>query len=252
MTVENKSVTTHLDLRKTWPRGKTLDSTYYGCRTIYTKNSDHYCNCCHGKLYYPKSSKNSSDKLYNINRKIKSAARDGNIPKVLELFNSIFHKDLKPDSYTYRWLARGYANNNQPDEALGLYPNMISKGVKIDKRTMNVFINICAESFDLDFGIELFNNMNIKHGLKPNTVSYNSLLKVCMVTNSLGTAEHYFNRMGSNHITKDFITYNTMIAACKIAGNDEKAVVYASRMLEQNYYPNRSNLLYLRSISNIV
>ncbi|CAK0807867.1 unnamed protein product, partial [Prorocentrum cordatum] len=77
----------------------------------------------------------------------------------------------------------------------------------------------------------------VRMGMKPNIVTFNSLIDACAKTRNLPLAIEVWGIMSDEQVAPNHITYNTMINACSQACDAQKAVEWLQRMQDDNFSP---------------
>ncbi len=73
-----------------------------------------------------------------------------------------------------------------------------------------------SKSFKLDKALEIYTTMRKDDKIKPNNVTFNSLLDCCVRCNDINRATQIFYEMQVSGVRPDLITFSTMIKGfCK-------------------------------------
>ena len=78
----------------------------------------------------------------------------------------------------------------------------------------------------------------IRKGLKPNTITYNSLIDACSKAPDVQRAEYWFGQMSANGFPPDVISFSSMINSCAQCGMAAAAERWLSKMEDQGVKPN--------------
>uniref|UniRef100_A0A1D1XIL5 Pentatricopeptide repeat-containing protein At2g31400, chloroplastic n=1 Tax=Anthurium amnicola TaxID=1678845 RepID=A0A1D1XIL5_9ARAE len=140
--------------------------------------------------------------------------------------------------YAYSALISAYARSGLSSEALKLFESMKAIGLKPNSVTYNTVIDACGKGgVDLHRTIEIFREM-LRNGVRPDKVTFNSLLAGCSRAGHWQDARVMFDEMIHQGVGRDVFTYNTFIDAVCKCGNMDLAVQIMSEMPANNVQPN--------------
>jgi pentatricopeptide repeat protein len=124
-----------------------------------------------------------------------------------------------------------------------LLESMDLAGVKRDIYTYNSAMNACCRSSKRSRGMleDMLTEMQGR-GIKPSTVTYNTLLKGAAYIRDVGWAESLVKGMKEAGLEKDHITYSTFVNVCSVAGNIGRAMKGLEEMLGAGISPTESTL----------
>jgi pentatricopeptide repeat domain-containing protein 1 len=100
------------------------------------------------------------------------------------------------------------ARSRQLQEALQLFAEMQDEGIKPDSITYNALMKACISSGTLDKAMQLFKEMQ-QRGVKPTVVTFNTLLQGHNA--DLRAVQQLFTAMKERGIAPRTVTYNTLI-----------------------------------------
>ncbi|KAF4390704.1 hypothetical protein G4B88_015594 [Cannabis sativa] len=176
-----------------------------------------------------------------------------------------------PSSYLWNILIRGYATHGFFGQSLGLYREMMQKGLKPDKFTFPFALKCCAGLSDLNMGSEtmVFFDLMRASGVQSNRVSILSVLLACGNLGALRKGEwlhsyviqtgfeydilvatavmDMYTKCGSLELTrrlfddtpgKDVVCWSAMIASYGIHGQGRKSLDVFNDMLRAKVKPN--------------
>ncbi|KAK7279894.1 hypothetical protein RJT34_24953 [Clitoria ternatea] len=139
-------------------------------------------------------------------------------------------KDInEPDAVSWNGLILGLATNGHISHALSAFDDMRLAGVKPDSVTFLSLIFACSQGGLLDLGLEYFYSMEKTHHLTPKLDHY-----VCLV-DLLGRGGHLEEAVeviGTMPFKPDFLICKTLLNACKLHGNVALGEDMARRCLE--------------------
>ncbi|MQL78539.1 hypothetical protein Taro_010972 [Colocasia esculenta] len=140
--------------------------------------------------------------------------------------------------YAYSALISAYARSGLSAEALKLFESMKAIGLKPNSVTYNTVIDACGKGGeDLHRTTEIFREM-LMSGVRPDKVTFNSLLAGCSRAGHWEDARVMFDEMIHQGVGRDVFTYNTFIDAVCKCGNMDLAVQIMSEMPVNNVQPN--------------
>ena len=124
-----------------------------------------------------------------------------------------------------------------------LLESMDLAGVKRDVYTYNSAMNACCRSSKRSRGVLEDMLMEMQgRGIRPSTVTYNTLLKGAAYLRDVGWAESLVEDMEEAGLEKDHITYSTFVNVCSVAGNIGRAMKGLEEMLGAGISPTESTL----------
>lgn len=133
-------------------------------------------------------------------------------------------KDLNPDVVTYTTLVRGYCMKQQIDEALGVFEEMVNRGLKPNEITYNTLINGLCEAKRIDKIKEIFEGAALGGGgFTPDACTFNTLMTVHCNAGNLNEAFTVFEKMKDLKIQPDSATYSILIRSLCQKGDFERA-----------------------------
>jgi pentatricopeptide repeat protein len=194
------------------------------------------------------------------------------IDKMLELYDEMLNKKIKPSSITCGIIIKAYGMKGYLGRALEVYENMKKENIPISSITYGCLINACITNENLSKAFELYEEiahfkieMNIvlyttmikayskkkdltkvleifyqmkndKHNA-PNNVTYNSVIDCCAKCEDISTAEKIFREMNSRGVRPDIITFSTLIKGFLKKGELDTALEFLYEMKAFNVKP---------------
>ncbi|CAK7347816.1 unnamed protein product [Dovyalis caffra] len=132
-------------------------------------------------------------------------------------------KDLSPDVVTYTTLVRGYCMKREIDEALVVFEEMVSRGLKPNDITYNTLIKGLCEVQKFDKIKEILGEAVGVRGFVPDTCTYNTLMNAQCDAGNLDEALNMFKMMKELKIQPDSATYSVLIRSLCHRGDFERA-----------------------------
>jgi len=132
--------------------------------------------------------------------------------------------NLIPNSVTYGCLIDACVKNNRVERAMEVFESMKRDGVALNTIIYTTIIKGFAKCFNLDKALEIYQTMKQDEKIKPNNVTFNSLLDCCVRCNNIQTASLIFEEMKASSTSPDLITFSTMIKGYCKEKNIEKAL----------------------------
>ncbi|XP_020547267.1 putative pentatricopeptide repeat-containing protein At2g01510 [Sesamum indicum] len=129
-------------------------------------------------------------------------------------------------------LIGGYAQNKQPMEAFNLYVEMLRTGLKPDHVTFATLLSGCDETITRK-DVHQVHAQITRLGFDSDLAVCNSLVDSYCKSQGLELAFQLFKGM----ITRDTITFNTMITGCSREGLNEQAIELFSEMQHYGFRP---------------
>ena len=93
--------------------------------------------------------------------------------------------NLVPNSVTYGCLIDACVKNGKVEKAIEVFEVMQRDSVPLNTIIYTTLIKGMARSFKLDKALELYAAMKLDDKIKPNNVTYNSLIDCCIRCNSI-------------------------------------------------------------------
>ncbi|KAL5557315.1 hypothetical protein UlMin_039551 [Ulmus minor] len=141
----------------------------------------------------------------------------------------VFNRFSRPDTLMWNTMIRGYSNNNEPEEALLLYHQMICHAVPHNNYTFPFLLKACSSLSALEETKQIHTRI-IKMGFGSEVYAVNSLLHVYATTGSLNSANLLFERIPH----RDMVSWNSMINGYAKCSEMGKAYEYFKNMPEKN------------------
>ncbi|KAJ4841386.1 hypothetical protein Tsubulata_011557 [Turnera subulata] len=139
---------------------------------------------------------------------------------------------------TYNILIKGYCQQLQIDEAKELLREMVDVAkIKPDVVSYNTLIDGCIRIDDSAAALTFFNEMRGK-GITPTKISYTTLMKAFALSGQPKMANRVFDEMVKDPRVKvDLIAWNMLVEGYCRSGFVEDAKQIIQRMKEEGFYP---------------
>ncbi|KAL3636790.1 hypothetical protein CASFOL_019089 [Castilleja foliolosa] len=132
-------------------------------------------------------------------------------------------------------------SNSMFDRAYDLIETMAKNKCPPNTVTFNVFIKGLCVKGKLDWAIELFDEMDNKHGCVPNVTTYNEVLDGFMFKEDKNSrrAFEFVSEMGKKGVRFNLVTYNTVIHGLCMCGKIEEVRRCLGRMIVEGIKPDQ-------------
>ncbi|PWA98788.1 pentatricopeptide repeat (PPR) superfamily protein [Artemisia annua] len=161
---------------------------------------------------------------YISNALVDMYAKCSDIVDAKTVFCSIVRKDV----VSWTSIIVGLAQHGKAKEALSLYDDMISNGVKPNEVTFVGLIYACSHVGLVDKGRDLFKSMVECYGLKPSLQHYTCLLDLYSRSGHLDEAENLLNTMP---FEVDEAVWASLLSACKRFGKTQMGIRVADHLM---------------------
>lgn len=148
--------------------------------------------------------------------------------------------DEMPEKSVVAWnsIIAGYALHGYSEEALDLYYEMQSAGVKMDQFTYSIVIRICARLGSLEHAKQIHAGL-VRNGFGMDIVSSTALVDLYCKWGRMEDARNVFDRMPH----KNLISWNALIGGYGVHGMGTEAVAMFDRLVEEGLVPNHVTFL---------
>lgn len=163
-----------------------------------------------------------------------------NVNKATELFDEMLRSGHKPDFMMHHIMISGFVQAGGIDKACSIASQMRKEGFQLDVRDYNILINGLSKCKNSNKKIhKLLEEMNVA-GLKPDGVTYNTLIFFSTKRGDISTTNRLFNDMVHRGYKPTLVTYGILIHDhCKTAKLDEAMRIFRS-MSETGIRPNNA------------
>ncbi|KAK7200564.1 PPR repeat/Pentatricopeptide repeat domain/PPR repeat family [Novymonas esmeraldas] len=176
--------------------------------------------------------------VFHYTTVIKACTRAGQMDAAMTLFRQMKASHITPNVYTYTTLINGCASTQRLDMALRIFAEMRLAEVPPNVKTMTALIATCSRCGEwkkafqvLDQCEELF--------IAPNVFTYTAAMDGCRRAGVCEPAVALLEaRMTNpNQVRPNEVTYNTVLGACTAAGDSNAAQRVYARMVADGYEP---------------
>ncbi|XP_019051525.1 PREDICTED: putative pentatricopeptide repeat-containing protein At3g01580 [Nelumbo nucifera] len=143
----------------------------------------------------------------------------------------IFKKMSERNEISWNSMISGLGVHGRIDDMLALFDQMKAAGVKPDRATFTAILSACSHTGRVNKGQELFKNMVEDYNIRPELEQY-----TCMV-DLLGRAGHLeqaYSLIMDMPCWPDDRIWGSLLASCKIHGNEELAEEVAKHLFALN------------------
>ncbi|KAI6700959.1 hypothetical protein NL676_015283 [Syzygium grande] len=161
--------------------------------------------------------------VYNL--LIQACLRENDVDDVLWLYQDMVVAGLSPETYTFNLLIGALCEVGRLNDARNLFEKMPKKGCRPNEYSFGILVRGCCRARLCGQGLELLNEMK-SLGITPNNVVYNTLISSFCREGMTDEAEKLVERMRGDGLSPDIVTFNSQISALCAAGK----VLEASRI----------------------
>ncbi|CAK9258164.1 unnamed protein product [Sphagnum jensenii] len=157
-------------------------------------------------------------------------AKCGSIKDAYNTFNTMPEKDL----VTWSAMIVGLGQHGYAREALQLFHELISEGVKPDGVVFIGVLSACSHAGLVDEGLQYFFSMSRVHGISPGDEHFGCVVDLLGRAGHLDEAEDFVNKMP---LSPGGATWGAVLGACRLHGNvklAERAAEICFKLEPQN------------------
>ncbi|KAH7277334.1 hypothetical protein KP509_39G045800 [Ceratopteris richardii] len=158
----------------------------------------------------------------------------GFMKKAEEIFDSLSSLDV----VSWTALIDGYANQGQGREALVCFDCMQRKGIMPEPRTLVCVLKACGSVGAMDKGCEVHAAVKKNH-LEGDLVVANALIDMYVKCGSLTKAQKVFDKLP----VRDVISWTSLVLGYLHQGQNEKVLLFFERMKSDGIIPNSVTFL---------
>ncbi|KAK4279412.1 hypothetical protein QN277_011198 [Acacia crassicarpa] len=156
----------------------------------------------------------------------------------IDMARIMFDKSPAKNIILWTTLISGYAERGLVREASTLYEQMEETRLKPDDATMISILAACAESGIMCLGEKIHASIN-RSRYKCSTKVSNALIDMYAKCGCLEAAFDVFNGIGK----KDVVSWNAMLQGLAVHGHGKKALELFSRMIHEEFEPDKFTLV---------
>ena len=155
------------------------------------------------------------------------------------LFESLLKvKDPVPDNFTFSIMISGVKHMKKPDvERASQLFETYKERLPVELMIVNCLLDVYVTLGHTQKATQLVLEAAQVHGLQPDAVTYNTLMKDCVRRGSLEEAESYFNKLQTGGLAPSKVTFNTMMDICVKRGRLDLAMHYLKQMRDSSIAP---------------
>lgn len=164
----------------------------------------------------------------------------GRVEMARKAFSCMKEKNVR----SWTALISGFGMHGRAKEALEVFYNMIRAGVKPNYITFVSVLAACSHGGLVQEGWHWFHAMKDEFNVEPGLEHYSCMVDLLGRAGYLG---HAYNLIKQMKVTPDFVIWGSLLAACRIHKNVELAEISADKLFELD----SSNCGYYVLLSNI-
>ncbi|KAJ0236596.1 Pentatricopeptide repeat-containing protein [Hirschfeldia incana] len=143
--------------------------------------------------------------------------------------SKVFEETERADIVALTAMTNGYAEHGKSKEAIDLFEKSLKAGLRPDTVTFISVLNACAHSGQLDLGFHYFNLMQEKYNISPDKEHYGCMVDLLCRAGRLSEAEKMIDEMPCK---KDDVVWTTLLRACTAKRDVERGRRAAEKVLE--------------------
>merc|ERR1719183_453150 len=156
---------------------------------------------------------------------VKGHCLSGNVDRAFEVLAEMRADGRHmPDEILYNCLLDGCAKEHRLEEALTLYEEMKTQGVRPSNFTLCTLVKLLGRARRLPQAFAVIEELSTKGGLKPNVQVFTCLLQACIHNRQLQRALEVHDEMIASKCEPDQKTYTVLVRGCLYGGSVLKAV----------------------------
>lgn len=151
------------------------------------------------------------------------------IEKAFSVFVNLKREGVEPNQFTFSSLVKACANQAALEQGIQLHAQVVKFNFDRDDFVVSVLVDMYGKCGSLDHSIQVFNEV-----ATPTEVAWNSLLSVFAVHGLGNDALKTFSRMVQAGVKPNAITFVSLLTGCSHAGLVEEGLKYFYSM-EKTY-----------------
>jgi len=150
--------------------------------------------------------------LYNC--LIDACVRFNDLHRAVAVYNEMQMANIKPSSVTYGILIKAYGQANQVDNAFNVFSRMKESHLIPNNVTYGCLIDACVKNNHIERALQVFESMRAD-GLQLNTIIYTTMIKGFAKAQRLEKAlEIYETMKKDDKIKPNNVTFNSLLDCC--------------------------------------
>ncbi|WOK92149.1 hypothetical protein Cni_G00840 [Canna indica] len=183
----------------------------------------------HGKQLHCQAIRSQGLSHSVISALITMYARSGSIAGAKRVFDQI--RGHKEGIVSWSSMIIALAQHGQGEEAISLFEEMTSIGLKPDHITYVGVMSACTHAGLVEKGRHYFEQMQIKHMIRPTQSHYSCMIDLFSRAGLLQEAQEFIGMMP---IEPDARAWGSLLAACRVQKDEELAKIAAEKILAIN------------------
>ncbi|XP_060184951.1 pentatricopeptide repeat-containing protein At4g13650-like [Lycium barbarum] len=156
---------------------------------------------------------------------IDAYSRSGQIRFSQQIFEAL----PSPNILGFTSIINGYARKGMGSECLGMFEEMIQKGVKPDEVTFLCILLGCNHSGLVEEGKKIFESMRTLHEVYPDRRHYSCMVDLLGRAGLVNEAEELLNHASS---TGDSVMWSSLLRSCRIHQNENVGRRAAKKLMD--------------------
>ncbi|GAB4835389.1 hypothetical protein Ancab_000299 [Ancistrocladus abbreviatus] len=141
--------------------------------------------------------------------------------------------NLMDNAVSFSSIVSGYVQNGRWEDAVEIFCNLVSEGIKVDKFTITSTISASADCGMLEFGQQI-HAVIMKSGHKIDLILCSSLVDMYAKCGSLCDAQLTFNEINNQNV----VCFTSIISGCALHGQGREAIQVFELMRTEGIPPN--------------
>lgn len=154
------------------------------------------------------------------------------------LAENVFRKLGKTDTNSWNAMISGYASVGSYFEALSVFDEMKTTGIRPDPITFTSILSVCSQMASLEKGKEIHESIN-ENKLEMNEIVMGALLEMYAKCGAVNEAYEVFERLPR----KDLMSWTSMITGYGSHGQAREALSLFAKMRQENIKPDKVTFL---------
>lgn len=148
---------------------------------------------------------------------IDACFKSGDYQKAVQIYQDMLDNEIKPSAITYGIMIKGYGQFKCLDHAMKIYEIMKEENINFNEITLGCLVDACIKCGNLNKALTIIEEQK---KIQMNTIIYTTLLKGFTKERNLNKALETFSIMkSSNEMKPNIITYNSLLD-CAVLCNE--------------------------------
>ncbi|KAK9733017.1 hypothetical protein RND81_04G038300 [Saponaria officinalis] len=148
----------------------------------------------------------------------------------IEMANSVFEDMPVKDVFAFTSLISGLSNHGMSCKAIELFRRMQNQGISPNSVTFICVLAACSRMGLVDEGLEIFESMENRYGIKPGIEHYGCLIDLLARAGMLQEASQLVRKMS---MMPDSYVLGALLHACRVFGNVELGEETVKQLMER-------------------